>query len=214
MGTESAVKMETFDSTALRVPGEDGVYFCARHKTVKTRLRCGRCEKPICPKCTIFGPTGTRCGDCASNRSSHIYQVGPKQYAIAFGAALGLGAVGAFLSSVLGTWAIWLLLYAPAIVPVLGRLVTRITGGKRGPKLATVVSLGLFCGAMLVVAGEILATFSAVNTEFQPVPLPPGAATSPLHPALSGLLLMAILGHPFLWIFLVVAIVGVWLWLK
>ena len=202
--------MEPFDSAALQVPGEDGVYFCARHKTTKTRLRCGRCEKPICPKCTVYGPTGARCGDCASNRSSHIYQVSPKNYAIAFGAALGLGAVGGLGSSLLGSWAIWLLLYAPAIVPVLGRLVTRITGGKRGPKLATVVSLGLFCGAMLVVAGEFLVERAAFNPALAGEPTPTGMGELPL----SLLLLTTVIAHPFLWLFLIVAIVGVWLWLK
>lgn len=202
--------METFDSAALQVPGEDGVCFCARHKTTQTRLRCGRCEKPICPKCTVYGPTGTRCGDCASNRGSHIYQVSAKNYAIAFGAALGLGAVGGLGSSLLGSWAIWLLLYAPAIVPVLGRLVTRITGGKRGPKLATAVSLGLFCGAMIVVAGNFLVERAAFNAAMQSAQLPPDTVA----PALPALLLVTFIANPFLWIFLLVAIVGVWLWLK
>ncbi len=52
----------------VAVPGEDGAFYCDRHKKVVTRVRCGRCEKPICPRCTVFGPAGTRCRDCARNR--------------------------------------------------------------------------------------------------------------------------------------------------
>lgn len=31
-------------------------------------MTCGRCEKPICPKCLIVGPAGVRCKACASNK--------------------------------------------------------------------------------------------------------------------------------------------------
>jgi len=50
------------------VPGEDGAWFCARHPKSITRLRCGRCEAPICPKCTVYTPAGTRCRACAKNK--------------------------------------------------------------------------------------------------------------------------------------------------
>jgi len=50
------------------VPGEDGAWFCARHPKSVTRLRCGRCEAPICPRCTVYTPAGTRCRACAKNR--------------------------------------------------------------------------------------------------------------------------------------------------
>jgi ribosomal protein S27AE len=38
---------------------------CHRHKRELTRLRCGRCERPICHKCVVLGPAGPRCKDCA-----------------------------------------------------------------------------------------------------------------------------------------------------
>ncbi len=160
----------------LKVPGEDAVWFCARHKSTQTRLRCGRCEKPICPKCTVMAPTGARCRPCVSNRDAHMYQVAPKHYALAFGASALAGALGVFLIDIAGAFWLWVLLYAPAIGPVLGRLVTRITGGKRGSKVAAVVSLGLIVGAI---------------------------ATAPLTGF--GISLP---------VFLVIAIGGVWWWLK
>ena len=52
----------------VAVPGEPGAYYCAKHKKETTRVTCGRCEKPICPACSVYGPVGVRCRDCARNR--------------------------------------------------------------------------------------------------------------------------------------------------
>ncbi len=38
--------------------------FCHWHKKVATNLSCGRCGKPVCPKCVIIGPAGPRCKEC------------------------------------------------------------------------------------------------------------------------------------------------------
>lgn len=162
----------------LQVPEKDGAWFCARHKNVETRLRCGRCEKPICPKCTVYGPTGARCRDCLSNRGLQMYQVAPSGFLLSFGAATVLGGLGAILLQALGGFWLWILLYAPALGPLLGQLVVKITRGKRGPILAGVVCLGLMFGTVVTAgaSGQIL--------------------------------------NPFLWLFLVIAMAGVWAWLK
>jgi hypothetical protein len=49
--------------------GEDGLFFCHKHKREATRVSCGRCERPICPKCMVMSPAGVRCQDCARNRT-------------------------------------------------------------------------------------------------------------------------------------------------
>jgi hypothetical protein len=53
---------------AVAVPGEDGVYFCNRHKKATTRVRCGRCDAAVCPTCMVYTPAGVRCRDCARNK--------------------------------------------------------------------------------------------------------------------------------------------------
>ena len=169
---------ETTNYDALQVPGEPGVWFCARHQNTQTRLRCGRCEKPICPKCTNMGPVGARCRDCLSNRGSHIYKVSAPQLAMSFGAGVVMGAIGAVLIRVLGTLALFALFYAPALGPILGKFVTRITKGKRGPLLAAATGAGIAVGALGL-----------------------GAFTGAIF-------------SPFLWIMIVIAIVGVWLFLR
>lgn len=55
-------------SVPAAVVGEEGAWYCARHTKVVTRLRCGRCEAPICPRCTVYTPAGTRCRACAKNK--------------------------------------------------------------------------------------------------------------------------------------------------
>ena len=40
---------------------------CARHPSVETTLRCGRCETPICPRCLVHTPVGARCPDCGQS---------------------------------------------------------------------------------------------------------------------------------------------------
>ena len=55
-------------SGPVPVPGDTGTFYCARHTKAVTRVRCGRCEAPICPKCTVYTPAGTRCRSCAKNK--------------------------------------------------------------------------------------------------------------------------------------------------
>ncbi|HEX9998390.1 MAG TPA: hypothetical protein VGB45_14725 [Abditibacterium sp.] len=202
--------METSHNwSELEVPGEPGVWNCARHKTTQTRLRCGRCEKPICPKCTVMAPTGARCRDCVSNRSSHMYQIAPRHLALAFGASVGAGVLGAVLTQLAGAFWFWILLYAPAIGPLLGSSISKITGGKRGPKVAFVVSLGLIVGTFgAALAATYLLYAQMGRYEFSDED---GLSRMPL--TMGVLLAMTLLNLP-LWAFLVLSIVGVWWWLK
>lgn len=143
--TESSTT-PNLDNAALQVPNEPGVYFCARHKSTKTRLRCGRCETPICPKCTKYGPTGARCVACSSNRSSHMYQVKPQQFLLAFGVAFGCSVVASIAVRFVG---FFILFYAPVVGTFIGKAILRAVNGKRGTPLAVVASLGVACGALV-----------------------------------------------------------------
>lgn len=50
---------------------------CSYHPNVRTRLRCSKCGKPICPRCAVETPVGFRCPDCAQVRGLPTYQAGP-----------------------------------------------------------------------------------------------------------------------------------------
>ena len=177
-------------SVGLEVDGEPGVYWCARHKRTQTRLRCGRCEKPICPKCTTYGPTGARCRNCVSYRGTHLYQASPKQLAITFAAAFVLGLVGAVVIQF--TSLFLLVFFAPALGGILGPFLTRITGAKRGPVVAGVASAGVAAGVLMVLVPRVVSLLQM------------GVGVSAAF-GFSNVLLL---------VFLVLAVVGVWFWLK
>ena len=67
---------------------------CARDPSVETYLRCGRCEKPICPRCMIQTPVGAKCRECADLRRLPMFDVRPLDYLKALGAGLGAGIGG------------------------------------------------------------------------------------------------------------------------
>lgn len=48
--------------------GTDGAFQCARHPKEVTYVSCGRCERPICHRCTVMSSAGVRCRDCARNK--------------------------------------------------------------------------------------------------------------------------------------------------
>ena len=123
---------------------------CARHPKVETGLSCGKCGTPICPNCTIHGPVGVRCRDCASLRSSPLYQVKPERFALA--AVLGLAAgtvVGVLLQVISGAFIYFLLFVGPAIGGFIGELILRASGRKRGLKLEILAGASVVIGAIL-----------------------------------------------------------------
>ncbi len=84
--------------------GPTPIVFCARHPETETGLSCGRCGTPICPRCLVYTPAGTRCPDCAMLRRPPMYELKPLDYAraIAAGAVMAgpLGFAGAILGSI------------------------------------------------------------------------------------------------------------------
>lgn len=76
---------------------------CATHPGVETELRCGRCEKFICPRCLVQTPVGARCRECARLRPLPIFQISPAYYLRALGAGLGMALMGGTLWGILPT---------------------------------------------------------------------------------------------------------------
>ena len=75
---------------------------CATHPNVETELSCGRCEKPICPRCMVHTPVGARCRECAQVRRIPTYNMSSTTFVRAAGAAIaggiGIGGVWAFFN--------------------------------------------------------------------------------------------------------------------
>ena len=123
--------------------------FCANHPKVETLLRCGRCDKPICTNCMVAAPGGTRCRECASNRSSPLYQVPATRFGVGLAAGLIVATLGGYLLAMtggFGFFAIWIgLLYGGAV----GEAVLRGVSRKRGPKVEALAGICAVCGVIL-----------------------------------------------------------------
>lgn len=121
---------------------------CERHR-VETLLSCGRCGKPICPDCAVYGPVGARCRDCASLRSSHIYQVSAAKLAPAAAAGFLAGTVGAVIMARLPIGLLATFWIAFLFGTIAGESVLRACGRKRGPAVEITAGLSVTAGYLL-----------------------------------------------------------------
>ena len=70
---------------------------CERHPNVETNISCGKCGKPICPRCMVQTPVGLRCSECANVKKLPTYQVSTVYYLRAVGAGIGIAVACGFV---------------------------------------------------------------------------------------------------------------------
>ena len=138
---------------------------CARHPKVETALSCGKCGTPICPDCSVPGPVGMRCRDCASLRQSPLYQVRPERFVLAAVAGVAAGTLAGFVLQFIG---FFILFVAPMIGGLLGEVILRATGRKRGPRLEFLAGASVVVGAglSLLISGGYWRLFNPVSLVF------------------------------------------------
>ena len=119
---------------------------CAYHPEVETNLRCGKCGKPICPKCMVQTPVGARCPDCAQLYRLPTYSVSMRYYLRAAGTALGMAVVCGFIWGIIAAQVPFFylnLLLAPAVGYGIGEVVSLAVNRKRGTGLAVVSGIAV-----------------------------------------------------------------------
>jgi len=119
---------------------------CATHPSVETELACGKCGKPICPRCLYHTPVGARCRQCANIRRLPMYQVSPAYLLRGLGAALGSGAALGLLWGVLfpfGASFFFGLLVGLGVGYAVGEAVSYATNRKAGPPLQALAVAGV-----------------------------------------------------------------------
>jgi hypothetical protein len=113
---------------------------CATHPNVETELSCGKCEKPICPRCLVHTPVGARCRECAQVRRIPTYNMSSTTFARAAGGALAGGiAIGTawwFFNAI--TYVFFGVIAGLAIGYAVGELVSLATNRKAGPPLQAI----------------------------------------------------------------------------
>ena len=119
---------------------------CATHPDVETNLRCGKCGKPICPRCLVQTPVGARCLDCARLYKLPTFRVTTQHYLRAVGTALGMAIVcGLVWGVVLGLMPFFFLnfLLAAGVGYAVGEVVSLSVNRKRGTGLAVIAGIGV-----------------------------------------------------------------------
>lgn len=124
----------------------EGAMQCAAHPSVETELACGRCGKPICPRCLVQTPVGARCRECARVRRLPTYHISATFLLRGLGAALVAGAVLGLLWRLLfpfGFGFFYGFFVALGLGYAVGESVSLATNRKRGPPLQVIAAAGV-----------------------------------------------------------------------
>ncbi len=140
------------------------VLHCANHPDRETRLRCNRCNKPICTECAVQTPVGYRCRECVRGQQNKFYTASTSNVALAYAAAFACGivlAIGAFLlGHLLGGYLGWIAAFfaGPAVGGALAEVIWRAAGRKRSRNLDAIVTALALIPALLgvLLSGDIL----------------------------------------------------------
>lgn len=126
---------------------------CVNHPKVETRLRCARCNAPICSSCARPTPTGYICPACQKGMQKRFENATWFDYI----PAILVPAAGAFLGSLpvvlIGSifWGVLLLFYAPFIGGLVARITLRATRRHRSAWLYRSAQTAFIVGAAIQV---------------------------------------------------------------
>lgn len=141
------------------MPENSSTLTCAFHPKRETKLRCNRCDRPICVKCAIQTPTGYRCPECVRDQQKAFITVKWYDYLIGVLITGTLSFLGSLLAVRLGFFTIIL---TPVAGTVIETAVRKAISNRRSPVLYKVVGATAFiaCLPMIIVQG--LNSFSAI----------------------------------------------------
>jgi hypothetical protein len=145
---------------------DDEQLYCYRHPQTETGLRCGRCDKPICVKCAVFGPVGARCRDCGRIANDPLTSFTPRQLVLGLLVSLLAGAAAGFISGYIGYFSIIIGYFAGRFV---ADAVTRVIGYKRGPVMLGILFTGILVGAALGAGVQFLGFYDAIGAAGEPL---------------------------------------------
>jgi len=125
---------------------------CAAHPDIETGLRCGKCDKPICPKCMVETPVGARCPQCARLRKLPTFQLSTSYLLKAIGSGMVsaaiAGVIWGVINSLTGLFYLNLVLAVGAGY-VIGEVISITTNRKRGTKLVVIASLAIIASYLV-----------------------------------------------------------------
>ena len=122
-------------------PAPGGAMRCATHPQTETYLSCGRCDKPICPRCLVQTPVGAKCKKCANVRPDPVYHISTPYLLRAVAAAVGLAVGGGILWAVLRGIPFVSFFAAIGVGIAIGEGISWATNRKRGRGLQIVAAV-------------------------------------------------------------------------
>ncbi|NQS91707.1 MAG: hypothetical protein HQ574_04795 [Chloroflexi bacterium] len=133
---------------------------CTYHPKRETRLRCNRCERPICIKCAKHTPTGYRCPECIRSQQKIFITTKWFDYIIAASITAVVAFVGSLLTLFLGFYTIFIALGAGYAAVW---LVRKAIKNRRSPLLKIVISVTAFLGSLPPVIYWIITTLQEMK---------------------------------------------------
>lgn len=156
MTTETSTP--ALDPSLQSVDGDDGALRCYRHPDRETWIRCGRCDRPICTRCSMIGPVGSRCRDCGRPAFDPLTSFTPAQLVGGIAVSLIGGVIGGFIGLEGGPF--FAVILGPFIGGFIAEAVVRVTGYKHGRVMTGLVLGGIALGALIaLVPGWRMFTF-------------------------------------------------------
>ena len=122
---------------------------CSTHPNVETLLSCGKCDKPICPRCLVHTPVGARCKECANVRRSPIYEVSALYYVKAAGAGLGLALAGGVVWALLRGVPFASIITSIIVGLAIGEGISRVANRKRGVGLQIIAAISVIASSFV-----------------------------------------------------------------
>lgn len=128
---------------------------CSKHPDVDTNLTCGKCGTPICPKCLIQTPVGSRCQKCAGIKQLPTYNITLLQHLKALGVglvvAVVMGIVWTILRDIIPFFSLFL---AAGMGYAMGELISRSVNRKRGRGLQLIGGFCIAFSYMIVIYSD------------------------------------------------------------
>ncbi len=155
-------------------PRDNGQPTCHYHPQRVAYVRCGACDKPLCPECIQHGPVGTRCIECLLGIAIGPVSRARRLAAGAAGMATGLAVACALGCAGLLTWftGIGVGLAVGHVTKVVARRTALPSLQAAGGMAA---AIGAYCGAVAWQASSLLRagarTGAAIGTAMSGVSL-------------------------------------------
>lgn len=153
--TNDTTEEPAAESEAIQPQIDDGVVYCANHPDTETLLRCNKCNKPICLRCSVQTAVGYRCKECIRGVQDNYFNIEDKDYPIAFVVSMLVTAIAAPIVAIfigrLGIFFGFILafLLGSGAGSILAQIIRSAIGKRRGRYLNTVALAGIIVGIFL-----------------------------------------------------------------